>query len=210
LPAIFLLHVYRSAPKWQITKRKIANAVLLALPVTITIVAVLSFGKIDVQRDSFQELMEERLPNAAYQNSYWSGYEELSYFVHDNRRRSIVQSLPGAAGYIAIPVAYVLSLALVLSFYLRESSLFLRLSVFLVSIFPIFAVFFGRDFYRWIGMSANISLLLIVYLSALKRIQVPVKVLLVLLAFSCFAPFGANVLERPFPAHQLLLEKFFT
>ena len=59
--------------------------------------------------------MEERLPNAAYQNSYWSGYEELSYFVHDNRRRSIVQSLPGAAGYIAIPVAYVLSLALVLS-----------------------------------------------------------------------------------------------
>ena len=59
-------------------------------------------------------------------------------------------------------------------------------------------------------MSANISLLLIVYLSALKRIQVPVKVLLVLLAFSCFAPFGANVLERPFPAHQLLLDKFFT
>ena len=119
-----------------------------------------------------------------------------------------MQSLPGAAGYIAILVAYVLSLALVLSFYLRESSLFLRLSVFLVSIFPIFAVFFGRDFYRWIGMSANISLLLIVYLSALKRIQVPVKVLLVLLAFSCFAPFGANVLERPFPAHQLLLEEF--
>jgi len=48
LSAVFLLHVYRSAPEWQITKRRIANAVLLALPITITIVAVLSFGRIDV------------------------------------------------------------------------------------------------------------------------------------------------------------------
>lgn len=210
LPAIFLLHTYRSAPAWQITKRKITNAVLLALPVIITILAVLSFGRIDVQEAPLQKMMAEKLPNVAHKHSWWGGYDELSYSLQDDRERSVVRSLPGAAGYIAIPVAYTLSLALVLFFYLRESSFFLKLSVFLVSLFLLFAAFFGRDFYRWVGMSANISLLLIVYLSAMKWIRVPVKVLLMLLAFSCFAPFGAAILERPFPAHQLLLDKFFT
>jgi len=80
--------------------------------------------------------------------------------------------------------------------------------VFLVSIFPILAAFSGRDFYCWIGIFSNISLLLIVYLSTFRRIQVSVKVLLVFLAFSCFALFEAKILERPFLAYRLLLEKF--
>ncbi len=209
LPVLFFLHAYRSPPAWQLTNRNIANAVLLSLPVIIVIVSVLSFGRIDAQRASYQEMMKERLPNAAYQHSRWSGYDELSYSIQEDRQlgEQAVRSLAGTVGYIAIPVVYALSLAIVLSFYLRESSFFLRVMAFLVSIFPLSAVFFAGDFYRWVGMSANVSLLLILYWSALKRIRVPVKVLLFLLAFSCFAPFGAAILERPFPAHQLLFEK---
>ncbi|WP_089725664.1 hypothetical protein [Candidatus Thiosymbion oneisti] len=212
LPAIFFLHTYRSEPQWQITQRKVAHAVLLSLPVIIVIASVLFFGKIDTQeipKASYEEVMEKRLPNTAYKRSLWGGYSELSRPIRSYTRSGehVVRSLLEAARYIAIPLVYALSLAIVISLYLRESSLLLRLAVFLVSVFPIFAVFSGYDFYRWIGMSTNVSLLLMVYLSALKRIHVPATVLSFLLVFSCFAPFGGAELERPFPAHQLLLEK---
>ena len=58
-------------------------------------------------------------------------------------------------------------------------------------------------------MSANISILYAILYTKIKGEFISKRMFLFLLLFSLFAPFGAAGIERPFPAHQLMLEKIF-
>ena len=84
-----------------------------------------------------------------------------------------------------------------------------KIIIFIFLVFPILISFVATDFYRWVGMSVNLSIFFAIMYSKIKGDFIPKKMFILLLLFSVFAPLGAAGLERPFPVHQLIIEKFF-
>lgn len=151
--------------------------------------------------------MGDRLPNTFGNHS--SGWEEIALGNPLNLAAPF-EAFFGTSVYGLVlqflPPIYV-ALILVRLFMVSTSKTEV-LWVSLVVIFPLGAAFFAGDYYRWIAMSANAGLLLILVLSDRNQKGHPV-IDSWLLGFALLGPFGATPVERPFPVHQFILESLF-
>jgi hypothetical protein len=182
-----------------------------AMPLLIVGAAVfyvLLVGKVGISESDFERVMASHMPDAAYQNGYWSGYDEVSGSILHSAEtsRTGLGDLAPKLGYILIPVFYALILAIFSAKYVKKANGYLRSCIFIANLFPLLVVLVGNDFYRWIGMSANISLLFLIFLASLKRLEEQAPFFL-LAPFSLLGPIGANPLERPFPLLQFIIER---
>lgn len=205
--AIISLYIKRNnGLEIKVKELSISIAIFLTL---ISLLIFIVFYSVDIQKEQFELIMSEKLGEAAYNHTLWSGYYEIFSSVESNTTGSIEFSsgLLDNFKYILIPVFYAVLFAFLNSFY-SKVEIWKKVIIFFSLILPIFAFIVATDFYRWVGMSVNLSILYLISYSSQNGCAIPKKAIVFLLIFSLLAPFGAAGLERPFPAHQLILEKY--
>lgn len=175
----------------------------------VPVILVILFGASDLSRDTFESIMESKIPLAAGQHELWSGYYEISsttsnYIIEAIAKLAVDVAL--GAAFLIIPLIYVILVWLQLLSVPMLTSDKVLLSI--ATAFPILTSFLATDLYRWIGMSAGLGLMLT--LSFIGKGAVPKSSLTyALLPFSLLAPFGSAQIDRPFPLHQFVLERLF-
>jgi hypothetical protein len=193
-------------------KEKEFNALnILVIPAVAfigAVVAVTIFGTADLPRETVEQIMREKIPVAEGQHGLWSGYFEIASTAEQNAAGSLQNlfiELRTGFIWLLIPLFYVAFLiARLLSF--SKNSIDSAAIIFSV-LAPLFAALVATDYYRWVAMSANMGILLALLYSAqtgrsASRWNFP------LLIFCIFAPFGSAAIDRPFPMHQFVLERF--
>lgn len=203
LPSIILLHAIRKKEK----KISVTNLIAIAIP-TVFFILITSFGKIDLDKEAYESMMAVKIPLAAYSHSLWSGYFELSTSVHDNflEGQSFIKNYLPLYKYAILPTLYTILIAWLVSiqkFFSGKQ----KVLVLIALLFPIVATFFAIDYYRWLGLSANLSILHLIFLMSQSKFHLAKWQWVVLLLFCLLAPMGGNEFHLPFPLHQPLLNK---
>jgi hypothetical protein len=183
----------------------------LALPIAATAAAILVivlFGQTHMPRPQYEAMMAAMIPHAVGKMDLWSGYFEVGSSVDDNSRSALFlgQHLLNNLIYVIIPAAYVALLVFVLS--RREPDVFKKVLLVVGTTTPLVAYLVASDFFRWVGLSGNLALLLLVYYVHERGATVRRGWLVALLCFSVLAPFGGAVIQNPFPAHKFILNRF--
>ena len=169
---------------------------------------VVHFGKIEALESEFTELMWQRIPNASEKHPLWSGYFELSSSFEQNfdlTRGVLVALVDGKIIFLAPVTLYVFLLILrAVKFVASTSEGALMVGAILA---PILISLVAADLHRWFAMSSSIALLITLRLvsragSTMSLWNWPIAL------FCLLAPFGGAELERPFPLHQFLMERF--
>ncbi|VVQ26643.1 hypothetical protein [Pseudomonas fluorescens] len=205
-----LLSVYIKRNKgFDIVSREVVSSIVICL-IVLAVLMLTAFAGVNVPKEEFEATMAQKMGVAAYNHSLWSGYFEVFSSVDSNLNTGVnaLLQIPEKIKYTIIPILYALLWALSNSYY-SQVDLWKKTLILLALILPISAIFVASDFYRWVGMSANLSILYAISYSSIKEAFIPKKVFVVLFLFSFVAPFGSANLERPFPAHQLIIEKAF-
>lgn len=174
---------------------------------TAGLLIVALFGATDLPRGQYEAIMAQLIPDAVDSVELWSGYFEIGSSVSENSRSLdfLASHLAQHALYAVIPLAYA---ALLLLFLLRnEARLFNRLLLVGSAMTPFLVYLVATDFYRWVGFSANMSLLLLMFYAARRPLQLGCRPFAVLLAFTLFAPFGGAVIDNPLPMHKFVAKK---
>jgi hypothetical protein len=201
LPAQLLaLHLSPETSRWHM--------LFAALSAAIAMLLVFLFGRVSLPEPQYIEIMGTKMPNAQGQHSLWSGYYEVGSTVKQNlswvsELKKVFES--GAIFFLAPSLIYALLLLLRAMKYLRNST---EMCLFVVALAaPIFASLVATDFHRWTAMSANMGLLMTLKL-ATREVDQTSNWNFPIALFCLLAPFGGAELERPFPLHQFLLERF--
>jgi hypothetical protein len=187
---------------------KIKEIFISVLACVIVIFLLFISGVPDISKIEFEAIMEKKIPNAAFQHGLWSGYFEIVSSVESNYQIGGFRVLVKNFFFIFIPVLYAASLAIFSAIHFRTSKKEKWILV-IVLLFPILAQIVAGDFYRWVSMSACISLVFILLYELKCRSYIPKSLLLYLAVFSIFMPFGAAALDWPFPLHQFILKRFW-
>lgn len=175
----------------------------------VSILIILVYGTSNLPRDNFDSIMESKIPLAAGQHILWSGYYEISsttskYIIETIAKLAFDITL--GAAFLIIPFIYIILVWLrILSVTVLTST---KVLLSIAIIFPILASFLATDLYRWIGMSASLGLMLTLSVIG-QGATAKSGFTHALLPFSFLAPFGAAQIDRPFPLHQFVLERFF-
>ncbi len=208
-PALALVFYLRKVGSANVEVSNMYKGVLATVCVASSLLIVIFFG-VDVERNVYEDLMADRMGQAAYDHGLWSGYFEVFSSVDQNVNIGFnaLKGIVDSWVYVLLPVIYAIALAIIVAVHL-DGKVWKKIVLFSVLVFPIFVIFVASDFYRWVGMSANVSLLALVVLHNENLIKVSRRVLWIILPFSLLAPLGAAGLERPFPAHQMVLERLF-
>jgi|TARA_B110000908_G_C10196653_1_gene423264 hypothetical protein len=182
---------------------------LPALVSVVAVVVVVLFGKTGLPEESFNAIMQQKLPTAYGQHSLWSGYVEVGSTVGRNLSSADqVFSLFNSGSYIFLLPGFFYILILIARGWKLTSSQPETLIFTIAVLFPLLTAFVATDLHRWVGMSANMALLL-----TLRSMQGNGSKVatwnVVLCGFCLLAPFGGAELDRPFPLHQFVIEKFF-
>lgn len=179
------------------------------MSVLFAVFIVLVYGAIDVSEAAYERVMEAKIPLATGQHALWSGFYELSSSTEQYASESVqrfLREISLGTLFLVIPLLYVvLVLARLLSCATNGLD---KLMLAGATLLPLSTAFFATDLYRWIGMSAGVSLLLTLVMVD-KSVAPRSGFNYVLLLFSLLAPFGAGQIDRPFPLHQFLLEQLF-
>jgi hypothetical protein len=184
-----------------------ANA-LPALASILAVAVVGLYGRTGFPKEPFIAIMQEKLPTAYEHHSLWSGYVEVASTIGRNLYAvDRVFSLFNTGGYIFLlpGIFYILVLIARGS---KFTSSRLETFIFIIAVlFPLLTSFIASDLHRWVGMSANMALLLT--LRSMQNDGSQVKTWnVVLCGFCLLAPFGGAELGRPFPLHQFVIERF--
>ena len=183
---------------------------LLALPIAAMAAAVVTvalFGAVDLPRAQYDATMARLIPHAVGQIDLWSGYFEVGSSIDENSRSLgfLVSQLFNHSLFLLIPVAYA-GFALLLLLRNEQRPLF-RLLLVASCVAPLLVYVVATDLYRWVGMSANMSLLLLMSYGARQPLKLGRTPLVILLVFSLFAPFGGAVIDNPLPMHKFVMKK---
>lgn len=202
---LFALHLNQREVRTSSLVRTISFP-LLAL--VLGSVLTIFFGTVDMSRETMEEIMKQKLPNAAGQHGLWSGYREIAATVDQDTAGAISalsSHFPTGLVWLALPLIYVATLIARLWRYSKGA--IERSYLIFAVIAPLATALVATDYHRWVAMSANMAILLtLVYArncgKANSRWNMP------LLVFCLLAPFGGAQIDRPFPMHQLVLERF--
>jgi hypothetical protein len=205
LPGIFILKFLGRTPP---TGRLNRNFVVPAIAALVAVVAVTTVGRLAVDASTYEAVMAERMPSAAYQHGLWSGYFEVASTIESNT------SLPGQVfsslwvnrWYLLVSTVYAFFVACIVAWYLKANA-FHKILTFTAITFPLLTTFVAGDYHRWASISACLGIVGMLLLTAQGKLIIPKMALVLLTFFSVFAPFGSAELERPFPMHQFILER---
>lgn len=204
LPAAILL---RYSQVKKLDEKFVFDFLAVSLISLFFIAVVLVAGKPAVLMESFNQIMAKRMPNAAYQHSLWSGYSEIFGIEYSVEKHGIdLKAFLSNIWWLIMPTIYSVMAAFGAAQTLEGNKL-LKALAFLSFLFPLAAQFVAGDYYRWVSISAGMSVFAILHAYSEGKAAINKGVLIVLAVFAILLPFGGADLERPFPMHQLILEK---
>lgn len=111
--------------------------------------------------------------------------------------------------YTIIPTIYLILLVLSVSFQNYQSKNIKNWMIFTSLLIPLLASIFAIDYYRWLGMSANLSIIFMVYLLGENQFYLKKWQWIILILGGLLAPFGGNEMHIPFPLHQPMIQKLW-
>ncbi len=205
VPSLFVIHSVRQ------DKNFISLQYILPLGfIGLTFLMITSLGKIQVDKETYEQIVASKIPLAAYRHSLWSGYFELSTTIQQNFREGItfIKNYFPHYRFALLPTTYMLFIAASAAFQKGIKLPKQQILLFLTFILPISATFFAIDYYRWVGFSANIAIVFSLYLMGTGQFHLKKWQWAVLIISCLMAPFGGNEFLLPFPLHQPLLHKF--
>lgn len=181
--------------------------VLPTLAAILAIGLILIWGRADISIDVFKAAMEVKLPNAAFNHSLWSGFEEVSSPIErfSTPLPAIFDSIKSNFVYVSLPFFYVALLCFVLV--KNTDDIVVSIGFLLSALSPLLTYLVATDLHRWIATSAIMAILLILLISQKKPIIVGRLEQALLLFFIVLAPFGSAQIDRPFPMQQYFIEK---
>ncbi len=202
LPAQLLAYAIR---KPQQTAAATSGRLLAPLLLGLATTALVTWlGQLKIEKSDYEAIMSDRMPNS-YGN-HGSGWGELTSAAQPNVSAPIEAFFTTSVSGLPLQFLPFVYLALVLLRLVSVASNKAEAFWFFVAvIFPLGAALVASDYYRWISMSANAGLLLVLLLSTSGRATKPFLDWLIL-SFALLGPFGAAGVERPFPLLQFLLE----
>jgi hypothetical protein len=175
--------------------------------IALTLFIIMQYGRLSVEREAFEAAMATKMPDAAYVHTLWSGYFEVSSSAEENvALKDLKRWITGKPVYYALPLLYSIILSFLAAWSFQQINRRVGLLIFFCTLFPISTALIATDLYRWLGMSANLGLLSLLYALSYGY-TVSTRAMAALLPFSVLAPFGSYPWERPFPLHQFILEK---
>lgn len=200
LPFLFAYNFWKTNHTKSDLYRHALAAILMLAVIVLTVIG----GQLDVPKDVYQNAMAAKMPAAVDHHPLWSGYYEVSSSVDQNEKTHMFKEVVNHWWYAFIPLTYAILLAFVVAAFARLK-VYKRIILFFSLLFPLLTIFVATDVYRWIGMSADLSLIALLALNKERIIQVPRFFYYLMAAFFIVAPFGAAQLSRPFPALQFVL-----
>jgi hypothetical protein len=206
VPAQFLALLIRRGKMQNVDTVKTFAAPAVAL--IGSAIAITIFGTVDLPRETVEQIMRQKIPIAAGQHPLWSGYFEIASTAENNAVNSLQYlaiNLRTGFIWLLIPLTY---LAFLIARLWTYSERPIEAAAIVISVLaPLLTALVANDYYRWVAMSANMGILLALVYAAQtgrsdSRWNIP------LLIFCLLAPFGSFPIDRPFPMHQFVLEKF--
>ncbi|HEY8382348.1 MAG TPA: hypothetical protein VIL09_09375 [Microvirga sp.] len=209
VPLILVLHALAPCHRDDRAATEHLRRSLIPLAIIAAAFVVISQGgRVAMDQAAFEAIMAARMPDAAGIHPLWSGYFEVSSGAAANMSAALGQSLSRHWAYLLLPIAYCALLCAFATRAFRSHGIVAQALVALSTLTPLVITLVATDVYRWIGLSASLSLVALLQAltwgGAAPRHLVPI-----LLPFSLLAPFGAYPWERPFPVHQAVLERWF-
>ena len=206
IPAQFIALAVRRQVDWR-AWRWLAPLLPPAVAVAAALLLVFCFGYMHIGRHAYEQIMLAKLPHAAHKHELWSGYREVTQGIRDNAQAPAVMlaQLGGHWLFIALPLLY-MGLVVYRAVRATDDAL-LKWLVLFSALVPMSAYFVATDFYRWVGMSANMALALTLVLAVHHPTRFLPRLQWLMLLFVFVAPFGSATIDRPFPMQQFLLEK---
>ena len=206
----FLLATFNLPTEDSSRRRNLLASGVVATAALVAALVVVLHGKTTVDRGTYMSVMATKIPNAAGKHAFWSGYYELASGIHDNARVTHDYVAPIFENHnwlwLVVPLTYIAILA-ALTFYVQAVPLVWRLAHTVGILFPLTICFVAADSPRWFCMSANLGLLSTLFAVGASKLIVPRRALVLLLCFFVVAPFGKTDYRRPFPMHQMVVEK---
>lgn len=185
-------------------KRFIATFWLPGLCLSIGLVLIFFFGKADMPGHEL-EAVGQTMPSVN-----WSLFFELNSGIAENMELSLFMintqyyRYPFFFWLMPLQLFYIGALCVVL---VRNSDTPWSGALLIMAVlFPLLASLVAYDLGRWIGMSANMGILLLLSMAMNRPVSVDKWAYSVILPFSALAPFGTQI-GRPFPIHQFIVEK---
>ena len=187
--------------------RSLLSLWLPTVAAAAALLLIFCFGYTSLGQDVYDAMMLAKLPHAAHKHELWSGYREMTRGIHENAQATsmMLTQLSGHLLYIALPLLYVGLLAF--RAVLATDQRIVKWLVLFASLVPLMTYLIATDFYRWVGMCANMALALTLVLAARHPTRLPSRLQWLIVAFVLLAPFGSATMYRPFPMHQFVLEK---
>jgi hypothetical protein len=175
--------------------------------ISITVLAIVFFAA-DINEAEYVKIMSQYInSNIVQARGIADGYFEVFSSVERNSDIGLrmISDMNENLIYISMPLLMVV----VLGYYLSGSSreLLDKLMIFVVILFPLLISFLATDFYRWVSLSLNASILLLLYLGSVRKLNEKFVNPVLFLPFVFFISLGAAGLERPFPIWQFLIER---
>lgn len=206
VPALLMTHLLASDDQ----RMKKLRSISILVSAAVSTFLIVTFGRTNVSRESFESVMAMRIPNSVGRFPLWSGYFEVTSGTGANRRMAneLLSDFSRNWLWTLLPIAYLLFLLWIL---VRFSNTPIRTKALTIisAVTPLVTLLIAYDFYRWLCISAIAALILILVCVKQSLIQIPRRAFATLLVFSVLAPFGGAGLSRPFPFHQEISERVF-
>ena len=209
VPFIAINNVLMTSPHMAASWRSILKQVFptLLLPL-IALIALKLFDPAIPDWRTFEPFMRAKLPNAAYQCPYWSGYFELYSPLSENLKL-IYGDLPLITDklYIStIPILYLVGLVVYLSRSRSIISVRIKTVYVITALGPLAISLVANDYLRWINLSSILCVLAILNSQVAGTIKGDPWKLARLIPFALFGPFG-RAIDYSMPIHQFFLER---
>lgn len=188
-------------------KEVIRVSKLPALCLAIAMVLVFFFGRAEMPLHEYRAAMQRSLPNVIHDATLLGGYFEVTSGIGQNMACCAIpyDKIVDHLWFLLLPLFY--STALCILAVRNSGGLWVRLFCASAILFPMLISFFAYDIYRWIGMSANMAILLLLLMSTQRRPNIGKWGYAAILPFTALAPFGSGLMGKPFPIHQAIMDR---
>lgn len=206
IPSLLLLQITGLQDGGASRAQAMRQLAIPAVAVAATIFCLRIWGTVTLPMDTYQAMVAAKIPAAAYQHPFWSGWYEVAGPLSDHLKygRALPENM--LVNPLWVLMLVYLGILVALQFILGRGEAMHRLLA-LTTLTPLLVCAIAGDFYRWIGMSCSLALLSLLCVVLREGEKFERSAYYWLLPFSLLAPFGTADAAVPFPMIQFVVER---
>jgi hypothetical protein len=206
IPSLLLIRMIEVQQNGADKSRAIRQLLVPAVAVAATVFCLRMWGTVSLPMQTYQAMVAAKIPAAAYQHPFWSGWYEVAGTLSDHMKYGRDLPTNMVANPFWVLMLVYLGILVALQFIQARGEAIHRLLA-LSTLTPLLVCAIAGDFYRWVGMSCSLALLSLLWLVLHEGEKFPRTAYYWLLPFSLLAPFGTADPAMPFPLIQFVLQR---